>query len=488
MPGACMGTCPLGEFWNESWFWPSATVIVGLPIALLTLTEVIAALERSGSAAAKIVRLIRNYVLPVAALWLLLTQTGQVDVELNWAKVTATVLGFLVILVLLNGLNFAVFVTARSGSWRSRLPSIFVDIARVLLIVVSVAILFSVVWGADVGGLFAALGIGSIVIGLALQNSVGSVISGLLLLFEQPFKIGDWLRTSAGKGRVVEVNWRAVHIDTANGIRIIPNAELAGEAFVNLSRATNPYETSTIVRFGTDDPPAQVMELLVRVALDLPGLAPGGMPYVAPLDKARYEVNIPLANPGVEYGSLALFRRRLWYAGRRANLHLDRDLTDNFATPQRTRAELERLAPSLHLAPNQIASLLGEVELEQYCEGEVVQRKFEPPDGVRFILSGRALMWASTEEGKVIPVVEFGRDDAVGLTSLTRQGIASTVTATTELAVLFVPVETLDRLVHDSPALARDYGREIDNRRNLAFEAFQRAGEVPPSGSPLIAY
>ena len=60
--------------------------------------------------------------------------------------------------------------------------------------------LFGWIWGADIGGLFTALGIGSIVIGLALQNAVGSVLSGLFLLFEQPFEIGDYILTVAGQG------------------------------------------------------------------------------------------------------------------------------------------------------------------------------------------------------------------------------------------------------------------------------------------------
>ena len=82
---------------------------------------------------------------------------------------TATIFGFLIILVVLNGLNFALFVTAKQGTWRSKVPSIFVDITRVIIILVLVAVLFGVVWNADVGGLFAALGVGSIVIGLALM-------------------------------------------------------------------------------------------------------------------------------------------------------------------------------------------------------------------------------------------------------------------------------------------------------------------------------
>ena len=129
--------------------------------------------------------------------------------------------------------------------------------------VICVAMLFGWVWGADIGGFFTALGVGSIVIGLALQNAVGSLLSGLFLVFEQPFELGDYLVTPSGKGRVVVMNWRATHIDSANGIIIIPNSNLAGESFTNLSRATDPWEASTDVRFATDDPPQEVMDLMV---------------------------------------------------------------------------------------------------------------------------------------------------------------------------------------------------------------------------------
>src|SRR5690606_11100394 len=109
------------------------------------------------------------------------------NAEFNWPKVAATAFGFVLILVLHNGLNLAIFVTAKQGTWRNRIPSIFVDIARVALIVVCLAVLFGWIWNADIGGFFTAIGIGSIVIDLALQNAVGSVLSGFFLLFEHPF-------------------------------------------------------------------------------------------------------------------------------------------------------------------------------------------------------------------------------------------------------------------------------------------------------------
>ena len=67
------------------------------------------------------------------------------------------------------------------------------------------------------------------------------IISGLLLLFEQPFQLGDWLETPTARGRVVEVNWRATHIDTGNGMQIMPNSALAGATFTNLSQPAGAH-------------------------------------------------------------------------------------------------------------------------------------------------------------------------------------------------------------------------------------------------------
>ncbi len=280
----------------QPWFWPAVAVIVGLPVVLLVLGR--AALldgARRGSPGAKIVLLVRNVLAPLGAILILFSQIPQeIGAEITWAKVAATAFGFVLILVLLNGLNLAVFVTAKRGTWRNRLPSIFVDIARAVLIVVALAILFGWIWGADIGGLFTALGISTIVIGLALQNAVGGVVAGLFLLFEQPFELGEYILTDWGKGEVVEINWRATHLDTSNGILVIPNGQLADSTFRNLSRSTDPYEASTIVRFATDDPPQLVIDLLVEVGNGLPELAPGTSTYAVPLDKAKYEVNIPL--------------------------------------------------------------------------------------------------------------------------------------------------------------------------------------------------
>jgi len=126
--------------WQEPWFWPALAVIVGLPIVLIVLGELQESLANRASPAARVVRLVRNLIAPVAALLVLVSLAEGAEVEGSWTRIVATVLGFLVIVVLINGLNVALFVTARKGSWRDRLPSIFIDVGRFLLITIAIAV------------------------------------------------------------------------------------------------------------------------------------------------------------------------------------------------------------------------------------------------------------------------------------------------------------------------------------------------------------
>jgi small-conductance mechanosensitive channel len=276
---------------------------------------------------------------------------------------------------------------------------------------------------------------------------------------------------------VIVVNWRATHIDTGNGILIIPNSTLSDASFSNLTRATAPYETDTMVRFATDDPPQEVIDVLVEVANGLPERHPDAEASAIPMGKSWYEVSIPLTSPNKAYGTLGLFRTRLWYAARRAGLHLDRDLTDSFATPERTREVLVRLAPRFYLVPDDVPALMEQgVRLERFGEGEVVQRAGTVPDGIRVIVSGVVELSVPGSQGSRVPVTQLQRDDVLGLTALTRQAVASEVVALVDLAVLYVPAPVIDALVKARPALARDIGQAIDSRQDLGVRALERAG------------
>ncbi|ARC56248.1 Miniconductance mechanosensitive channel MscM [Frondihabitans sp. 762G35] len=469
---------------GQPWFWPTLAVVVGLPVVLIVLTELGSNLERRGNPAHTIVRLARNFVVPSVAVAVLLAEITRAvgSSDFTVAKLFATLFGFLVILLVLNAFNFALFTNAREGSWRDRLPSIFTDIARIILIAIGLAVLFSVVWGTDVGGLFTALGVTSIVLGLALQGAIGSVVSGLLLLFEQPFRLGDHLDTGGARGRVVEVNWRAVHIDTGNGIQIVPNATLAGASFTNLSRGGSTYTVATTVTFTTDDPPAQVTCLLRAVAGQLPDLAPGTVPVAVPTGGAAYELTFEVAGPEAEGNALAVLRTRLWYAARREGLALDGDTTDAFVTPERATEALRSIAPLLHLTGDDSVALQPVVRLKRYAAGETVFTAGVVPRSILFVLAGAASLAVPLADGGLVPVTRVDAGDYLGQTALTRETLLTTAVALSELAVLEVPVTSLDELVRARPRLAREVGEVIERRRVAAMATLREFGATPTLG------
>lgn len=467
----------------QPWFWPALAVVVGLPVALLILNEVQGVLVRRGSAYAKPIGLLRNWLLPAAAVYLLIDQLnhgGQQAVEhATWAKIAATVVGFVIMLVLLSGANAALFGAASAGSWRSRLPGIFIDLGRLILIIIGIGLLLSWVWGANIGGLITAVGVTSIVIGLAVQNAVGPVISGLLLLFEQPFRIGDYLDTKFGKGRVAEVNWRAVHIDTENGIQIIPNAALAGDAFINLSRTTAPFfKAKATFSFAAGDPPGVIKSTLQAMADAAPAKLADEKASVTPLGAhashpgmVSYRVMVPVASPAEDGGTVSLLQQRVWYASQRSGLHLDNTKSGSRRKGAYLAERIGTIAAGLGLGPEAAAAMLADARVLPYAEGEIIQQVNSIPAAMGFITEGEVGMFAKTPGGGRIDLGELGVGDYIGGTSLTRQRMITGVIALTDVTMVSVSRDTMNAIVQKDHRLARQIGDAIEMRRRAAREA-----------------
>ncbi len=464
---------------GQSWFWPALSIVVGLPLALLLLNELHGYLTRRDSTYAKPVALLRNWVLPACAVYLLISQLEHADTHATWSKIAATVFGFLIMLMLLSGANAALFGEARAGSWRERLPGIFIDLGRLVLIILGIALLLSWVWGANIGGLIAAVGVTSIVIGLAVQTAVGPVIAGLLLLFEQPFRIGDWLDTSAAKGRVVEVNWRAVHIDTGNGIQIVPNAMLATGSFTNLSRVQGAaFQASAVLSFGAGDQPGEVTTALLSVANGLPTRLLTVPPKVVPQGEGKYKVLVPVASPADESRTKSLLLHRAWYAAQRGGLHLDGVAAKPKATAAYVDAQLQRIAANLGLAPDVVAVMARHARRLLYAEGELIQPVNSTPEAVGFITAGSVRLFVSAPDGTELALGRLGVGDYIGETSLTRQRMLTGVVALTDTTLVTVHRDAMNAVVHDNPRLARQIGEAIEMRRKAAKDALGQAAEA----------
>jgi small-conductance mechanosensitive channel len=449
---------------DAPWFFWAIGVAVGFPLTLVLLTELHNALLRRRSALARPVHLLRNYILPLAALLLLLVKATQVSAEATPVRIVSTVFGFVVLVLLLSGLNATLFQGAPEGSWRKRIPSIFLDVARFAIIAIGVGLMFSFIWGADVGRLFTALGVTSIVLGLALQNSVGQIISGLLVLFEQPFQLGDWIDTPTARGRVVEVNWRATHIDTGSGLMIMPNSVLAAASFTNFSRPPGTHTLSVSTVFSVDDPPDDVVAMLNRVAAMLPQLRADAAPSSVRTGALQYSTGIPVRTPADDFAAKSLFLRWVWYASRRAGLHLD-EAEDEFATPERLEASLRIIAPTLRLTAADQQALVPRAKLTRYGTEEYLQFAGQVPKRMTFLVNGRVRLVASGDDGAIIPVRTLEEGDFLGQTALTREAVTASAYALEEVTVLQIEREHIEELVERKPLLLQDIGRAIEDRR-----------------------
>jgi len=457
------------SFLNAPWFYWSLIVAIGLPIILVLLTEIQLGLSRRGSILARPVGLLRTFIVPLGALLVLLIKTTEVTLETTGVRVIATVLGFFILVMALSGVSGTVFASAPAGTWRRRMPSIFIDVARFAIIAVGLAIILAYVWGANVGGLFTALGVSSIVLGLTLQNSVGQIISGLLLLFEQPFQMGDWVETTSARGRVVEVNWRATHINTGSGLEIIPNSVLAGQAFANLSRAAGGHTITVNAKFSGADAPDEVCALLSGVAGNLSQLQPEGRPLVNAVNSTDYTVTIPVRSPADDDAARSTFQRWLWYAARRAGLRLD-GLDDDFSTPARRAAALRKIAPVLRVSSSELEALLPHAAVTRYGADEVMQESGEIPSAMKFVLRGRVRLVVLGKDGAIIPVNTLHDGDFIGQTALTREPVNTTAYAIGEVTVLRVDRDAVEQLVFRNPQLLQDLSQAIDDRRTRARE------------------
>lgn len=453
------------ELFEDPWFAWTLGVAVGLPVALIVFTELQNSLLRRGSAFARPIALIRNFILPLAALLVLLVKGSEVSIEAIPVRIVATILGFIVVVLLLSSLNTALFHGAPEGSWRERVPSIFLEVARFALIAIGLALILSYVWGANIGGLFTALGVTSIVLGLALQNSLGQVISGLFLLFEQPFQLGDWLDLPTVRGRVVEVNWRATHIDTSSGVQIMPNSQLAAATFTNLSRPAGAHTIDVPTTFGLQDAPDEVCAMLSRVAGNLPQLRSGTRPVSVTTGAGGFSTAIPLRSPADDGPARATFLRWVWYAARRAQLHLD-CAEDDFSTPDRTRWALSVIAPILRLSEDDQDGLRPFVRVVRYGADETVQYPGQVPKKMTLLLSGRVSLSVTTDDGKVLPVRTLHEGDLLGQTTLTREPVVSHGHAVGEVTAVQVSRDDIEDLVLRNPGLLQDLGRVIDERRD----------------------
>lgn len=144
----------------------------------------------------------------------------------------------------------------------------------ILLFVISLGIVFSR-FHIDISSLVVSLGVGSLAIAFAAQETLSNMISGFILMVDRPFRIGDRIRIGAGTspiiGTVLDIGIRSTRIrDFDQNILIIPNNELAKSTIINISFPNGHTRVLVEVGVAYGSDISAVREIMLRVASEHP--------------------------------------------------------------------------------------------------------------------------------------------------------------------------------------------------------------------------
>jgi small-conductance mechanosensitive channel len=153
-------------------------------------------------------------------------------------------------------------------------------IVKYILLIIGVIVIFQST-GIDlssVGVMIGALGVG---IGFGLQNVTNNFISGLIILFERPVKVGDRVELEGLEGNIVKIAPRATTIVTNDNIAVIvPNSDLINKRVVNWSHNNRQVRINVPVGVSYKEDPEYVRKLLIAAAKRNSGILEFPAPYV----------------------------------------------------------------------------------------------------------------------------------------------------------------------------------------------------------------
>ncbi len=430
-------------------------------------------------------------LLPVSAFFLIFRYIAGVTADDVGNRVLLTISLVLIIYVVVAIFNAIFFGMASPESWRARTPKLLRDIILALLVMIGGGIVASQVWNQNVAGMLTALGIGSVILGFALQETLGNIMLGLSMLMERPYLEVDNVKIGGTEGRVEEINWRATRLASGADVIIIPHAIAAKEIITNYSRPQPGTQSSITLGFGYGHAPNHVKAMLLDVITTTDGVLKSPAPSVVVENFGDSAINYTISYSVAEFGEKAKVRDRfmtaVWYASQRSGVVIPYPtrtvykLDEKDAFPDRLQKALSLLGDTtllrgLNISTDSLDQWFGDAKLQHYAAGETVVRQGEQVPYLYVIVTGTAKIRCSAADRLLYDLYDLNRGEFFGeATLISGADSPYSVEAVSDIEILSLSKDDVHRLIGRKPSLAMEISQVMTARRKVVAGAGKSA-------------
>ena len=396
-----------------------------------------------------------------------------------------------------------VIVSTIRGS-QSEVSSLIKTVLSIIIYIVAFFIIFQTQYpDVPLAPLFTGSTILGIVVGLALQDTLGNLFAGIALQADQPFQVGDVVTMMNQQGGVVEsVSWRGVKIRTfQNKLLVISNAVM-GKEMIEVAPKENL--NARLVHFNTvyTDSPSRTIQLLRDAVRQVENVSSKIRPIVRIRNLSADGIDWEIKYWAEDYSKFmdtdALIRQRVWYVFSREKIH--------FAYPTRTvhiaeKKEEETLVEYV----NTVSEKLQEVPLFVALEGEEIER-LAKASTTRVYAPGEAIVRRGQEGNSMFVIVRgsvkvqipennyqktintLKSTDFFGeMSLLTGQPRTANVIAEEETEVIQIKKTAIRPLFEANPALMTSICGIIAERRELLVMKDTTEESLDESASGILS-
>ncbi len=389
------------------------------------------------------------------------------------------------------------FLVHRSG--KTREARLFSELSAAAIYIATATVVLNSVFAIPVTSVVATSGIVAIVLGLALQNTLSDVFSGIAVGIEAPFGVGDRIQVGDRfEGQVVQVNWRSIRIRTdSDDLAIVPNSLVAKMEIVNRSFPSQRTAASVTLQCPETAIPETVIEILLQATLLCPAILRLPAPAVTlahlGIRRNSYEIFFFVSATNQLAGTKDLLlrsaRRQLHYAGLlNGMVGTERTGQPPAAAPSPARQLLRDLVLFECLSDAQIDALVGHLEPLGLEPDDVLFRAGQE-DATLYVVASGILEFSHPSGAGPDIIGCIGAGDYVGeMGLLTGAPHAVTATAKTHCQIYQLPRDAIAPLLSDNAELASAFDKSA--RRGLAVlhrrVAVQATPDIGARGQLLL--